>query len=101
MVISRGFLFVKITKVTPVDLDNGINEVSLREEFGKSIDILAENLAIAIAESKRWQGIEQISSEALDEAMELLEISEIRSSFCTFKKSKDGLLIEYNGEHIH
>ena len=92
---------MKITKVTPVDLENGISEVSLREEFGKSIDILAENLAIAMAESKRWQGIEQISSEALDEAMDLLEISELRSSFCTFKKSKDGLLVEYNGEHIH
>ena len=92
---------MKITKVTPDDLDNGIDEVSLREEFGKSVDILAENLAIAMAESKRWQSIEQISSEALDEAMELLEISELRSSFCTFKRSKDGILVEYNGGHIH
>ena len=69
---------LKVTKIIPADVEQDLDNVKLREEFGKSIDILAENLAIAIAESKRWQSIEAISSEALDEAMEILEISELR-----------------------
>jgi len=101
MVINRGIFFVKITKVTPVDVDLDLENVKLREEFGKSLDILAENLAIAMAESKRWQSIEQISSESLDEAMEILEIAEIRSSFCTFKRTNKGLSVEYEGGHLH
>ena len=92
---------MKVTKITPVDVENDLDNVKLRDEFGKSIDILAENLAIAIAESKRWQSIEEISSEALDEAMEILEIAEIRSTFCTFKRSNKGLKVEYNGGRLH
>tara|TARA_B100000963_G_C22634729_1_gene676949 strand:- start:2594 stop:2872 length:279 start_codon:yes stop_codon:yes gene_type:complete len=92
---------MKITKITPADVEQDLDNVSFREEFGKSIDILAENLAIAIAESKRWQSIEAISSEALDEAMEILEIAEIRSSYCTFKRSDRGIEVEYNGEKLH
>ena len=37
----------------------------------------------------------------LDEAMEILEISELRSSYCTFKRSEKGLKVEYSGERLH
>ena len=92
-------------KLKSVKLQNEVNDIleatKLNKEYDKSISILAENLAIAMAESKRWFGIEQVSSEALIEAMEILEISELRSSFCTFKLSKGSLEVEYNGGHLH
>lgn len=82
---------------------NNVNEEnpSLREDFEKTITILAENLAIAMAEVKRWESIQLVSSEALAEGMDLLNIKELRSSFCTYRMNNGGLEIEYEGGSIH
>ena len=53
---------------------------SLREDFEKSMAVLCENLAIAMAEERRWSAIKAVASESLSEGMDLLEIKEMQSS---------------------
>jgi len=82
---------------------NNTNEgnPSLREDFEKTLTVLAENFAIAMAEAKRWQSIEEVSGEALSEGMHLLDIKELRTSFCIFRRLGENLEVEYERREIH
>ena len=73
----------------------------LREDFEKSMAVLCENLAIAMAEERRWSAIKAVASESLSEGMDLLEIKEMQSSMCTFVNHDEGLEVIYHGEALH
>lgn len=89
-------------KITNIVYNNVTEEnPSLREDFEKSMAVLCENLAIAMAEERRWSAIKEVASEALSEGMDLLEIKEMQSSMCTFKNHNDGLEVIYHGESVH
>lgn len=92
---------MKVTKILQDQTVDDLTAPRLSEEFSNSISILAENLAVAMAERKRWQGIEEISSEALIEAMKILDVVELRSSYCTFRLTKGELEVSYEGGHLH
>ena len=74
-------------KITNIVFNSEKPNPSLREDFEKNIATLAENLAIAMAEARRWQSIQTVASESLAEGMEL-EIKELRSSMCIFRNHK-------------
>lgn len=88
-------------KITNIVYNSKNPNPSLREDFEKNIATLAENLAIAMAEQRRWEAIQAVASESLQEGMDLLEIKELRSSLCTFKNHDEGLEVEYHGEPLH
>lgn len=88
-------------KITNIIFNSENPNPSLREDFEKNIATLAENLAIAMAESRRWQSIQAVASESLAEGMDLLDIKELRSSLCVFRNHKEGLEVEYHGEKLH
>ena len=88
-------------KITNVVFNSESPNASLREDFEKNISVLAENLAIAMAEQRRWASIQTVASDSLQEGMDLLEIKELRSSMCTFRNHNEGLEVEYHGEALH
>ncbi len=101
MVTNSGLFLMKVTKILQDQTVDDLTAPRLSEEFSNSISILAENLAVAMAEHKRWESIEEVSSEALVEAMKILDVVELRSSFCTFKLNKGDLEVLYEGGHLH
>tara|TARA_B100000530_G_scaffold321921_1_gene256453 strand:- start:3896 stop:4168 length:273 start_codon:yes stop_codon:yes gene_type:complete len=89
-------------KITNIVFNNtNEQDASLREDFEKSMAVLCENLAIAMAEERRWSAIKAVASESLSEGMDLLEIKEMQSSMCTFVNHDEGLEVIYHGEALH
>ena len=76
-------------------------ETSLRESYEESLTDLATNLAICMAEVRKWQAFQHAAEQALQEGMSMLKIVEIRTDDYSFKLSDDGVEVSYEPEVVH
>ena len=80
--------------------ENAENE-TLREDFEDNLLDLAENLAICMAEVRKWEAFKHAAAQALSEGMNLLEIAQLSTGDHVFTLSNDGLNVEYVKGIVH
>ena len=80
--------------------ENAANE-TLREDFEENLLDLAENLAICMAEVRKWEAFKHAAAQALSEGMNMLEIAQLSTGDHVFTLSDDGLNVEYVKGIVH
>ncbi len=80
--------------------ENAENE-TLREDFEDNLLDLAENLAICMAEVRKWEAFKHAAAQALSEGMNMLEIAQLSTGDHVFTLSDDGLNVEYVKGIVH
>lgn len=80
--------------------ENAANE-TLREDFEDNLLDLAENLAICMAEVRKWEAFKHAAAQALSEGMNMLEIAQLSTGDHVFTLSDDGLNVEYVKGIVH
>jgi len=81
-------------------IENAENE-TLREDYEDNLIDLAENLAICMAEVRKWEAFKHAAAQALSEGMHLLEIAQLNTGDHVFDLSEDGLHVEYSKGVVH
>ena len=81
-------------------IENAENE-TLREDYEENLIDLAENLAICMAEVRKWEAFKHAAAQALSEGMHLLEIAQLNTGDHVFDLSEDGLHVEYSKGVLH
>lgn len=81
-------------------IENAENE-TLREDYEENLIDLAENLAICMAEVRKWEAFKHAAAQALSEGMHLLEIAQLNTGDHVFDLSDDGLHVEYSKGMVH
>ena len=76
-------------------------ETSLREPYEESLTDLATNLAICMAEVRKWQAFQHAAEHALQEGMTMLKIAEIRTEDYSFKITDNGVEVSYEPEVVN
>lgn len=74
---------------------------TLREDYEDNLIDLAENLAICMAEMRKWEAFKHAAAQALSEGMNLLEIAQLNTGDHVFQLSEDGLHVEYSKGVVH
>jgi len=74
---------------------------TLREDYEDNLIDLAENLAICMAEMRKWEAFKHAAAQALSEGMNLLEIAQLNTGDHVFQLSEDGLHVEYSKGLVH
>jgi fibrillarin-like rRNA methylase len=74
---------------------------TLREDYEDNLIDLAENLAICMAEMRKWEAFKHAAAQALSEGMHLLEIAQLNTGDHVFQLSEDGLHVEYSKGVVH
>ena len=80
--------------------ENAANE-TLREDFEENLLDLAENLAICMAEVRKWEAFKHAAAQALSEGMNLLEIAQLSTGDHVFTLNDNGLDVEYVKGIVH
>jgi fibrillarin-like rRNA methylase len=81
-------------------IENAENE-TLREDYEENLIDLAENLAICMAEVRKWEAFKHAAAQALSEGMNLLEIAQINTGDHVFDLTENGLHVEYSKGVVH
>lgn len=81
-------------------IENSENE-TLREDYEENLIDLAENLAICMAEVRKWEAFKHAAAQALSEGMDLLEIAQINTGDHVFDLTENGLHVEYSKGVVH
>ena len=81
-------------------IENAANE-TLREDYEENLIDLAENLAICMAEVRKWEAFKPAAAQALTEGMTLLEIAKLTADNHTFTRTGDGLQVDYEKGIVH
>jgi len=81
-------------------IENSENE-TLREDYEDNLIDLAENLAICMAEVRKWEAFKHAAAQALSEGMNLLEIAQLNTGDHVFDLSEDGLQVEFSMGVVH
>tara|TARA_Y100000114_G_C11682012_1_gene289059 strand:- start:44 stop:310 length:267 start_codon:yes stop_codon:yes gene_type:complete len=76
-------------------------ETSLRKPYEEGLTDLATNLAICMAEVRKWQAFQHAAEQALQEGMSMLKIAEIRTEDYSFKITNEGVDVSYEREVFH
>ncbi len=76
-------------------------ETSLRKPYEEGLTDLATNLAICMAEVRKWQAFQHAAEQALQEGMSMLKIAEIRTEDYSFKITNEGVDVSYEREVVH
>jgi len=76
-------------------------EATLRPAFEDSMTDLAENLAICMAEIRKWEGFKLAAASALSEGMDLLDIAELQTENHVFKISNGELEVDFYKGSVH
>lgn len=74
---------------------------TLREDYEDNLIDLAENLAICMAEMRKWEAFKHAAAQALSEGMNLLEIAQLNTGDHVFQLSENGLHVEYSKGVVH
>jgi fibrillarin-like rRNA methylase len=74
---------------------------TLREDYEDNLIDLAENLAICMAEMRKWEAFKHAAAQALSEGMNLLEIAQLNTGDHVFQLTEDGLHVEYSKGVVH
>ncbi len=74
---------------------------TLREDYEDNLIDLAENLAICMAEMRKWEAFKHAAAQALSEGMNLLEIAQLNTGDHVFQLTEDGLNVEYSKGVVH
>jgi len=74
---------------------------TLREDYEDNLIDLAENLAICMAEMRKWEAFKHAAAQALSEGMNLLEIAQLNTGDHVFELTEDGLHVEYSKGLVH
>ena len=74
---------------------------TLREDYEDNLIDLAENLAICMAEMRKWEAFKHAAAQALSEGMNLLEIAQLTTGDHVFQLTEDGLNVEYSKGVVH
>lgn len=74
---------------------------TLREDYEDNLIDLAENLAICMAEMRKWEAFKHAAAQALSDGMNLLEIAQLNTGDHVFQLSEDGLHVEYSKGVVH
>jgi fibrillarin-like rRNA methylase len=74
---------------------------TLRDDYEDNLIDLAENLAICMAEMRKWEAFKHAAAQALSEGMNLLEIAQLNTGDHVFQLSEDGLHVEYSKGLVH
>jgi len=81
-------------------IENAENE-TLREDYEENLVDLAENLAICMAEVRKWEAFKHAAAQALSEGMNLLDIAQINTGDHVFDLTENGLHVEYSKGVLH
>ena len=81
-------------------IENAENE-TLREDYEENLLDLAENLAICMAEVRKWEAFKHAAAQALSEGMNLLDIAQINTGDHVFDLTENGLHVEYSKGVVH
>lgn len=81
-------------------IDNAEDE-SLLLDYEDSLVTLAENLAICMAELRKWEAFKHAAAQALTEGMHLTKIAKLTADNHSFTLTDDGLSVEYNRGVVH
>ena len=81
-------------------IENAENE-TLREDYEENLIDLAENLAICMAEVRKWEAFKHAAAQALSEGMNLLEIAQLNTGDHVFDLTENGLHVEYSKGVVH
>jgi len=81
-------------------IENAKNE-TLREDYEENLIDLAENLAICMAEVRKWEAFKHAAAQALSEGMNLLEIAQLNTGDHVFDLTENGLHVEYSKGVLH
>jgi len=81
-------------------IENAKNE-TLREDYEENLIDLAENLAICMAEVRKWEAFKHAAAQALSEGMNLLEIAQLNTGDHVFDLTENGLHVEYSKGVVH
>ena len=76
-------------------------DATLRPDFEDSMVDLAENLAICMAEVRKWEAFKQAAATALSEAMDLLDLAELHTDNHVFKITDGKLEVDYFKGSVH
>ena len=74
---------------------------TLSEDYEDNLIDLAENLAICMAEMRKWEAFKHAAAQALSEGMNLLEIAQLTTGDHVFQLTEDGLNVEYSKGVVH
>jgi fibrillarin-like rRNA methylase len=74
---------------------------TLRDDYEDNLIDLAENLAICMAEMRKWEAFKHAAAQALSEGMNLLEIAQLNTGDHVFQLTEDGLHVEYSKGVVH
>lgn len=74
---------------------------TLKDEYEDSLTELAENLAICMAEMRKWEAFKHAAAQSLSEGMRLLEIAKLTTDDHSFTLTQDGLSVEYERGVVH
>lgn len=88
-------------KITSLRFKEGADDDSLQEDFKQDLTVLAENLAICMAEMRKWEAFKNVAAEALLEGMSLLQLEQINADGYFFKMTRNGLTVEFERGVIH
>lgn len=74
---------------------------TLREDYEDNLIDLAENLAICMAEMRKWEAFKHAAAQALSDGMHFLEIAQLNTGDHVFQLTEDGLHVEYSKGVVH
>lgn len=83
-------------KIHTLKFQDQTDSGSLREDYEESITELAENLAICMAEVRKWDAFRKIAVNALGDGMRLLDIKEMKTEDFTFTIDDGGIEVKYD-----
>lgn len=78
-----------------------VENETLREDYAENLLDLAENLAICMAEVRKWEAFKHAAAQALAEGMRLLEIAEMHTDDHRFTMTDEGIAVEYEKGVMH
>tara|TARA_R100001463_G_scaffold21134_1_gene51034 strand:- start:279 stop:548 length:270 start_codon:yes stop_codon:yes gene_type:complete len=76
-------------------------DAKLKPDFEESMVDLAENLAICMAEMRKWESFKQAAATALSEGMDLLDLAELHTDNHVFKITDGKLEVDYYKGSVH
>ena len=87
--------------VIKVKFRNDDEDAKLKPDFEDSMVDLAENLAICMAEMRKWDAFKQAAATALSEGMDLLDLAELHTDNHVFKITNGKLEVDYYKGRVH
>jgi hypothetical protein len=81
-------------------IENAANG-TLREDYEENLIGMAENLAICMAELRKWEAFKHVAAQALTEGMTLLGIAKLTADNHTFTLNENGLQVDCEMRSVH